>query len=155
MNRGPSPAAVDPLRRTRVVVAVLVASAVGIAAAGVAVVASGEVSAEGSDRRLVLAAGWVGLIAPVVGYRVYERMRSRVRQLPDNGQRHTGFQRATIVAVAITDAVALGGIVIYMWSGEWMALSGVATHVLLGAAIWPSRTRLESFLEPDRVETDS
>lgn len=154
MNPEPSLAAVDLLRRTRLVVAVLVASAVGIAAVGVAVVASGDVSAEGWGR-LVLAAGLVGLIAPVMGHRAYERMRSGVRRLPDNGPRHTGFQRATIVAVAITYAAALGGIVIYMRSGEWMALSGVATHVLLGAAIWPSRTRLESFLEPDRVETDS
>ena len=72
----------------------------------------------------------------------------------DEPERNAAFQKATLVSLAVTEAVALGGVVVYLGSGEWMALSGVATHLLLAGAVWPSRARFESFLQSSPSETE-
>ncbi len=95
---------------------------------------------------LVFPAALAGLIAPVIGYRVYLRVRERSPDGADAQGRCAAFVRATLVALALTETVALFGIVVFLLSGARLALSGVAAHVLLTGAIWPSRARLDVFL---------
>ncbi|MDX1389522.1 MAG: hypothetical protein R3344_10060, partial [Acidobacteriota bacterium] len=95
---------------------------------------------------LALPAALAGLIAPVVAYRVYLRLCERSPRNAGLQDRCTAFIRATLVALAVTEAPALLGLVVFLLSGAPLALSGVAAHVLLTGAIWPSRTRLEVFL---------
>lgn len=102
------------------------------------------------DRRvnvLVLPAALAGLVAPVIGYRLYHGLRGRVSPRSRVATRLEVFVRATVSALAVTEAAALFGAAAY-WAGrDWAALTGVATHLLLTGAVWPSGIRLEVFLE--------
>jgi hypothetical protein len=94
---------------------------------------------------LVGPAALAGLVALVIGYRVYQAIRSRGHE----AGRREAFLRATIVALAITEGAALFGVVAFLLSGNPATLFGVASHVLLTGAIWPSASRLEIFLASD------
>jgi hypothetical protein len=90
-------------------------------------------------------AALAGLVALPIGYRVYLGVRGRGR----GTHRRAAFKRATIAALAITEGVALFGVVAYLLSENPMTLFGVASHLLLTGAIWPSGSRLEVFLASD------
>jgi hypothetical protein len=102
----------------------------------------------GGYRRLVVPVALAGLVSPVIGYRLYFLVGSRTAPDADIEARCGAFQAATVIALAVTDGAALLGIVTYMLSSDLAAMTGVVTHVLLTGAIWPTRVRLESFLEP-------
>lgn len=93
-----------------------------------------------------LPAGLLGLIGPVAGYRVYQALRGRIP--PDRGarERRHAFQAATLLALGITEGIALLSIVAFWLSGKPIALVGLATHAILAGAVWPSEQRLQGFL---------
>jgi len=99
---------------------------------------------------LVGPAALAGLVAVVIGFRVYHAILGRGR----GAHRREAFMRATIVALSITEGAALFGIVAYLLSGNPTTLFGVASHVLLTGAIWPSACRLEVFLASDEPTVD-
>jgi hypothetical protein len=96
---------------------------------------------------LVAPAGLLGIISPVIGYRLYQAMRRRIPPTADREQRCRGFLTATIAPLAVTEGIALIGIVAFMLSGAPACLIGVLTHVILAAAIWPTQERLEQFMD--------
>jgi len=101
----------------------------------------------GAFRALVIPAALAGLISPVIAYRLYSVLGARLSPDTALGVRCEAFQRVTVIALSVTAGVALFGILTYGLSADPAALTGVATHLLLSGAIWPSRVRLESFLD--------
>lgn len=95
---------------------------------------------------LVAPAALLGLISPIAAYRLFLRMRERLPADAGDEFRCHRFLVATIAAVAITESIALFGVVAFMLSGGFAGLIGVVTHVILVGAIWPTRERLDTFL---------
>jgi hypothetical protein len=98
---------------------------------------------------LTAPAALLGLISPVIGYRLYLWSRERVPAGEKTEARCDRFLRATILALAVTEGVALFGVVAFMVGGGPFALVGVLTHLLLTGALWPSDEKLARFLESD------
>lgn len=98
-----------------------------------------------SSSVLVFPAMLVGLFALAVAWRVYVALGAGGASGEEGRCRR--FVMATVLAMAVTECAALFGIVAFMLSREWAALAGVATHVILCGAIWPTEARLDSFLE--------
>lgn len=140
MSRPVAEAAGATLRQARLVFAALTAGAVIPLAAG------GWIDPPGTVPGLGFAASLIGLVSPVIGYRLYALQRERVPSDAEPTRRCQLFLRAGIVALAVTEGAALFGVVSYMLSGTLSALSGVLTHVLLVGAIWPTPERLDAFL---------
>lgn len=101
----------------------------------------------GDFRVLVIPAALAGLVSPVIAYRLYSVLGARTSPDAALGVRCDAFQRVTVVALAVTAGAALFGIATYAMSSDLAAMTGVVTHVLLSGAIWPSRVRLESYLD--------
>ncbi len=141
MSRAVADLAEATLRQARLVFAALTAGAV------IPLAASGWIDPPGAVPGLAFAASLIGLVSPVIGYRLYALQRERVPSGAGPAQRCRLFLRAGIVALAATEGAALLGVVGYMLSGTLSALSGVLTHVLLVGAIWPTPERLDAFLE--------
>jgi len=122
---------------------------VGALAAGPLVPALlvGLLGPRGTGAALVAPAALLGVVSPVIGYRLHLLLRERMS--PDFGleARCQRFVRANLVASAVTAGIALLGLVAYFLSGEPFTLVGVATHVLLAGAIWPTPERLQTFVE--------
>ncbi len=97
---------------------------------------------------LVAPAALLGLISPIIGYRLYVRMRDRIPVDADDNFRRQRFLMATVLAAAITESVALFGVLAFMLSSGFAGLIGVVTHVILVGAIWPTWERLATFM-PD------
>ena len=95
---------------------------------------------------LVAPAGLLGIVSPVIGYRLYLGMRRRMPPTADLEQRCRSFFTATIAPLAITEGIALIGVVAFMLSGAPACLIAVLTHVILAAAIWPTQERIEQFM---------
>jgi hypothetical protein len=93
---------------------------------------------------LVLPAGLIGLAAPVVGYRHYVARRQAAGGVPAE-RRALSFLHATLTVLAVGEAAAIVGIVVYWFTLQPAALTAVATHVLIGGAVWPTPERLELF----------
>ena len=98
------------------------------------------------ERLMVFPVSLIGLVSPVIGYRLYLLRRERVPTGASRTEACRAFLHAGIVALAVTQGAAILGLVGYALSGTLSALSGVLTHVLLVGAIWPAPERLESFL---------
>lgn len=128
------------LRSARLIAAAIAAGPVVFAAA---VVAIGGTPASSS---LVFPAILAGLIALPVAWRLYAALQSGGAAAGEDA-RCRRLVTATVAALAVTEGAALFGIVAFMLSREWAALVGVATHVILAGAIWPTDAKLESFLE--------
>ena len=107
--------------------------------------ASGLIRPTGIERIGFLAgpASLLGLVAPVIGYRLWLWMLEQVPAGADARQRCERFARATLVALSITELAAVLGLVAWVASGEPFTLAAVVTHVVLAGAIWPRRERLE------------
>lgn len=108
---------------------------------------AGWIEPPGKALGLAFPVSLIGLISPVIGYRLYLLQRERIPAAAGPAERCRAFLRAGILALAVTEGVALLGVIGYALSGTLSALSGVLTHVLLVGALWPTRERLESFLE--------
>lgn len=127
------------LRSVRLVAALIGASPVVLAAA---VAGIGGVP---STDALVFPAVLAGLIALPVAWRLYAALQGGA--VAGEEARCRRFLVATACALAVTECAAIFGIVAFMLSRQGAALVGVATHVILAGAIWPTEARLESFLE--------
>ena len=130
------------LRIVRMIVGALLVSVLGLALAVV------WLAPLGSTRVLDLPAGVIGLIAPVLAYRLYQLQRERVAVGASVTERCAAFARASILAVAVTEGAAMVGLVAHLLGGAVAPLVGVATHVLLVGAIWPTPQRFALF-HPD------
>ena len=114
-------------------------------AVGLDLLAAALVASVGPRPTVALAAlappaGLIGIVAPVIGYRLYLYLgETSVRPL---GER---FVVATSAALGITAGAAALGILAFFVSNRPAALIGLVTHVLLAGALWPSSERLESF----------
>ncbi len=78
-----------------------------------------------------LPAGLAGIVAPAIGYRLYRR-----------GLRATDFVRAHVRAMRATEFGGFLGLLGWLVSDDWTALTGLLTHTLLAGAIWPTPERL-------------
>ena len=99
---------------------------------------------------LVGPAALIGLVGLLIGFRLYHWFRDRIAPEASEQARHAAFLRATVASLAVTEAAALFGIVVYWFSGTPFALVGVVTHVILVGAVWPTPERLEVFLDASR-----
>lgn len=128
------------LRRTRRVAGAL---ALGpLVLAGVA----GFLPLEPQARLAFLAApvALVGLVSPVIGHRLFLGRGQRLP--PDREARCASYTQATILALAVTEGIALLGIVTHVLTGRLFPLVGLLSHTLLAGALWPSREKLEGWL---------
>jgi hypothetical protein len=124
----------------RIVSAVLVS---GLALAAVAVF----LGPQARFPVLVLPAALIGLVSPVIGFRIPLWIRDRMAAQEPAAGRCATYVRATACAVAVGDAAAIAGSIAYVVSGEPISLVGVATLVLLAGAIWPNEERVRAFVE--------
>jgi hypothetical protein len=145
------PTSTRTLTTTRIISAALVGGVLGFA-----IVTVGWFSSRPSSLpALALAAALAGLVAPVGGYRLYRALRRGIPPRAEASARCAVFQKATVLALGITEGIALVGVVVFALSREWIALTGVVTHVLVAGAIWPSRARLDDFLTAGGGEAGS
>jgi len=91
-------------------------------------------------------AGLAGIVSPLIGYRLYSWLRERVPGSAGPAQRRAAFLRATLLSLSVTDVTAAFGLVVYLFTEAPSTLIGVASHVILTGAVWPTEERLESFL---------
>ena len=115
---------------------------------------SGALPSPRSLDSLAAPAALTGLVSLLIGFRLYHWLRERIPAGASDEARQATFLQATIIALAVTEAVALFGVVVYWFSGDPFALVGVVTHVILVGAVWPTPERLETFRQasPDRAE---
>ncbi len=148
----PSRAAAPPagsertIRIARVVAAFLAVSPLLLVALAVALPAR-PASASGSLDGVGMAASLAGFVSLAIGSRVYQRMRARIPDAADATARGQVFVSATALALAVTEAAALLGIFAFLLSRNPIVLTGVPIHVILTGALWPTRPRLEQFLD--------
>ena len=124
-----------------------VAAAMLVAVLALAAIAYRIGPGTGDFRVLVIPAALAGLVSPVIAYRLYSLLGAKTPRDAALGVRCKAFQRVTVVALSVTAGAALFSIVTYAMSSDLAAMTGVVTHVLLSGAIWPSRVRLESYLD--------
>jgi hypothetical protein len=99
------------------------------------------------SRALVAPAALAGLVAFAVGNRWYRGLLDRVGPDARPAARAAALRKATIAGLACTEAASLVGVVAFHVSREPFALVGVAAHLILVGASWPTRARLERILE--------
>ena len=82
----------------------------------------------------------------MLGYRLFAWFRERSATQTSHATRCDAFFRATVLALAVTGAAAIFGVVSFWMSGRIESLIGVMTHVILSGALWPTPEKLEAFL---------
>jgi hypothetical protein len=97
-------------------------------------------------RSLMPPAALLGIVSPVIGFRIHLALKRRIPQEAGIEQRCQRFFTATIIPMAVTEGVALFGLIAFMLCREPACLIGVLTHVILAAALWPTPERLELFI---------
>jgi hypothetical protein len=95
----------------------------------------------------VTIASLAGLVAPVLGYRLYLWQQERIPDDADGATRCAHYLRAVTLALSATELSALFGVAMYALTRRPFALAGVLTHVLLSGALWPTPEKLEPFLD--------
>lgn len=129
------------LRRSTLLAAALVA--------GVLIPASlvGLMPVMDGARFLAAPAALAGPLGLITGFRFHVKLREGIPAAATLDERCSRFLRAIMIPLAITEGVALFGLVAFLVSRRVEALLGVATHVLLAGAIWPTEEKLRQFLE--------
>ena len=94
---------------------------------------------------LALPAALAGAVAPVVALRLLARLRSSVPAGTTLELRGERYLTALLVAVGVTEAASLAGVLIAEFTAEPLALLGLATHVLLVGVLWPTDERFAAF----------
>ena len=85
------------LSRSRIVAAALVGTVLALAAIAT------QVEPTGAVRFLVAPAGLLGLVSPVMGYRLYLMIRERVPAGTDAAAGCNAYLRALVVALGLTE----------------------------------------------------
>lgn len=129
------------LRVTRALAIALLASPVAVLA-GVLRIGPG-----GHGEALAPPSILFALVAPALAYRLYGWIRERRAGVEDARGRCASFQRATWVALGVSEGAALLGLAAFLMSGREVSVAGLAAHVLVAGLVWPTRTRLENFLD--------
>ena len=140
----PRDPALDPraatLAQARVVVLAMAVAPLLLAAIGEWLAISGRVEF------LVAPAALLGIVSPVIGYRLFMMQAERVPAGACVAQGCRAFLKAILVAMAVSEGIALFGLVAWLTSGRLIALIGIVTHMILVGAIWPAEARLERFI---------
>ena len=120
----------------------------GALAGGVVLLAllAGLVDFSAGIDALTAPAALFGLVSPVIGFRLYQYQRERRPAVDSAEQGCARFLRATILALAVTEGAAFFGVIAFMLGGGPFALVGVAMHLLLVGALWPSEEKLDRFV---------
>ncbi len=100
-------------------------------------------------RALVAPAALLGFVALAAGNRLYARLLERSRTRAGAAERLLSLRSATVAALALTEATAILGVLAFHFSREPFALAGLAVHLILAGAVWPTRARLEHLLEAE------
>jgi hypothetical protein len=95
------------------------------------------------SRFLVLPAALAGLVALAVGYRRYGTVLGRLAAGAAAGPRLAALRAATIASLSVTESTAIFGAIAFYFSREPVALVGLAAHLILAGAVWPTEGRLE------------
>jgi uncharacterized membrane protein len=95
---------------------------------------------------LVVPAAVVGAASPVVAFRLYHLLRERITPTATDAVRRETYLRANVLAFAITEGAALFGVIVFALTDAPLALIGVAMHVLLAGALWPTEEKLAGFV---------
>lgn len=132
------------LARARIVVGGLVA--VPFAAAAIVAVAGGSPRETNLDVPAALAA----LVALPVAWRAHAALAERARRADDEARRCAGLVVAIAVAASVTCLGATIGVGAFAASRDPMPLVGLAMHAILARALWPTRERLDAFLDEAR-----
>lgn len=135
-----------PPRADRTIDAVRVVAAALAAGPPIFAAIAALVPVRASAMFLVGPAVLAGMLSPALGYRYYHAKILKIPPEADLLARAVAFRNATWISLAIPSAIALFGVAAYALSREWIALLGVATHLLVAGAVWPSRERLDRFL---------
>ncbi len=101
-------------------------------------------------RPLQIAAAALGLIAPAAGYHLFMAQKKKLdaeAELDGDG-RVARFVQAFTLAGALSEGGALLACVAFALTSQPLTLIGVATHVLIMGALWPSAERVQWFVEP-------
>ncbi len=101
-------------------------------------------------RPLQIVAGALGLVAPAAGYHLFLAAKGRCDAETglDGDSRVRRFTQAFIVALAASEGGALLAAVAYFLTGQPLTLLGVAAHLLIVGALWPSPERVQWFIQP-------
>lgn len=111
------------------------------------VVVIAALGGEARNDRFDLPAALAGLVALPVAWRVHAILLDRARKGRDETARADGFVVAIVVALGITEFAALLGLIAHLLSRELLPLVGLATNLILARMLWPSRERLDAFLD--------
>ena len=91
------------------------------------------------------AASLLGLVSPVIGYRVYGWLGSRVPSGTAPASIDRAWVRATVGALVVTESAALLCAIAFLSTRDPTTYLGPAMHVLLTGALWPSAERRNAF----------
>ena len=142
MTQADRESALATIARNRLIVGALAAGVLFLAAV-CGFVPLGPVS---FADRLSLPAGLAGLLTLVAGWRVYVGRGECASDVEDIAAGCAGYTTALLISLVLTEAAAFFGIVAYMLGAGIVALTGVLTHVLLTAVLWPAPERIRPFL---------
>ncbi|MBZ5639337.1 MAG: hypothetical protein LAO51_11365 [Acidobacteriia bacterium] len=95
---------------------------------------------------LVAPAALAGIVALAIGYRLYCGVLGRQAPGAGVGPRLANLRTATIAGLSVTEATALFGVIAFHLSREPFALAGLAAHLILAGAVWPTGARLDGIL---------
>ena len=98
------------------------------------------------SRVLVAPAALAGLVALAAGNRWYRGILDRIAQGARPADRAAALRKATIAGLACTEAASLLGVIAFHISREPFALVGLAAHLILAGALWPTRARYEQLV---------
>lgn len=93
--------------------------------------------------------GIVGLAAPVIAYRFFLYRKSKLASSQPESARCGAYLTAFLLALATSEGAAVLGCIGFVFTRHPAALLGVATHLLIVGAIWPSDERVRWFIEPE------
>ena len=128
------------LKRTRLLATAMAAGVLLLTAV------SGVVSIPPVTRALAAPAALLGIVSPLLGFRLFAWLRERAATETSHATHCAAFLRATLLALSVTEAAAIFGVISFWMSGRIESLIGVVMHVILSGALWPTPEKLEAFL---------
>ncbi len=98
---------------------------------------------------LVAPAVLAGFLSLAVGHRWYRRVLDGRATGAGPADRIAALRVATISGLACTGTAAIFGVFAFHFSREPFSLAGLAVHLILAGALWPTRARFERVLDAD------
>jgi hypothetical protein len=107
---------------------------------------SGLIAIPTATRALTAPAALLGIVSPLLGYRLFAWLRDRAAAETSQPARCAAYLRATVLALSVTEAAAGLGLLSFWVGGGIESLIGVVMHIILSGALWPTPEKLEAFL---------